>query len=65
MLNRIFPEEPKEGKYCDRYPDEDEMAWPDVWDLFCAEYLRYAKDHPSKYKCPSQTTVRRVMGRAE
>jgi hypothetical protein len=56
VLNRIFPK---------GYPDEDEMAWPDVWNAFCQEYPRYADKHPSKLKCPSQSTVRRVMGRAE
>jgi hypothetical protein len=61
VLDRIFPE----GKYHGRYPDEDEMAWPDVWDKFCKEYSRYAKECPSKLECPSQSTVRRVMGRAE
>jgi hypothetical protein len=61
VLNRIFPE----GKYRDRYPDEDEMTWPDVWITFCEEYARYAKEYPSKYECPSRSTVRRAMGRAE
>ena len=67
VLNRIFPlkEDKKEGKYRDRYPDEDEMAWPDVWIRFSDEYQRYVKDHPSKYECPSPTTVKRVIGRAE
>jgi hypothetical protein len=46
VLNRIFP---KEGKYRDRYPDEDEMAWQDVWIMFSEEYSRYAKEHPSNY----------------
>jgi hypothetical protein len=62
VLNRIFP---NEGKYRDRYPDEDEMTWPDVWLKLCEEYERYAKEYPSKYRCPSQSTVKRVMGRAE
>jgi hypothetical protein len=61
VLNRIF----QEGKYHGSYPDEDEMAWPDVWIIFCEEYPRYAKECPSKFECPSQSTVRRVMGRAE
>jgi hypothetical protein len=62
VLNRIFPEN---TKYRDRYPDENEMQWLDVWDMFCKEYSRYAKERHSKYKCPSQSTVRRAMGRAE
>jgi hypothetical protein len=57
VLNRIFPE--------GRYPDEDEMAWPDVWIMFCEEHARYAKENPSEYKCPSPSTVRRVLGRGE
>jgi hypothetical protein len=61
VLDRIFPED----KYRGRYPDEDEMAWPDVWDMFYQEHSRYAKECPSKLKCPSPSTVRRVMGRAE
>jgi hypothetical protein len=66
VLDRIFKEFPEEGKkYRDRYPDEDEMAWQDVWIKFTAEYPRYAAKHPSKYACPSPMTVRRVMGRAE
>jgi hypothetical protein len=35
VLNRIFP---------DGYPDEDEMAWPDVWNRFCDEYPHYAEE---------------------
>ena len=57
VLKRIFPE--------GRYPDENEMAWADVWIKFSEEYARYAKEHPSNLKCPSPSTVRRVMGRAE
>ena len=62
VLNWIFPEI---TIYRDRYPDENEMTWLDVWDMFCEEYSRYAKERQSKYKCPSQSTVRRAMGRAE
>ena len=29
------------------------MTWLDVWDMFCEEYSRYAKERQSKYKCPS------------
>jgi hypothetical protein len=57
----MFPKD----KYPDGYPDEDEMAWPDVWIRFNEEYPRYAKEHPSRLECPSQSTVRRAMGRAE
>ena len=35
VLNRIFPEI---TIYRDRYPDENEMTWLDVWDMFCEEY---------------------------
>jgi hypothetical protein len=55
VLNRIFPE--------GRYPDENEMAWTDVWIKFGEEYSRYVKEHPSNLNCPSQSTVRRAMGR--
>jgi hypothetical protein len=65
VLNRIFPEKSEKSKYRDRYPDEDEMAWQDVWDEFDKEYPHYAEDHPSRYGRPSPSTVRRVMGRAE
>jgi hypothetical protein len=57
VLKRIFPE--------GRYPDENEMAWADVWIKFKEEYPRYAKEYSSKYGCPSPSTVKRVMGRAE
>ena len=63
VLDRIFPEESK--KYRGRYPDEDEMPWLDVWDMFCKEYPRYAADHhPSKWGRPSAMVVKRAMGRA-
>jgi hypothetical protein len=61
VLDRIFPKD----KYPDGYPDEDEMAWQDVWNMFCKEYSCYAKENPSRYGRPSQSTVKRVMGRAE
>ena len=54
VLWRIYPG----GKY----PAEEEVSTPDLWDRFCAEYDRVEKLN-SKLGRPSKDTVLRVVGR--
>jgi hypothetical protein len=44
------------------YPAETEIAWVDLWEEFCGEYERYAKDSPSGLPRPAERTVRRQLG---
>jgi hypothetical protein len=62
VLDRLFPDR--------NYPARTDISWPELWNLFCDEYVRYEKDNllklsvkpTKKLPMPSERTVRRALG---